>query len=92
MIRVCEGCKYWSELLVRSSDHYATVEAMCLNDKSPSYETYAHKGCNEYDRDEPIDVLITEDRFSKRFCIVVITLLSISIWTIIWLVAGSIHV
>lgn len=50
--RVCDGCRYWSEMIAQSSAN--GIQAYCLNPKSINYQefTLRHKSCSEW-RDGP---------------------------------------
>jgi hypothetical protein len=40
----CKGCKWWSELIAQWTNGRG-MEAWCFNKSSPSYQSYAHEGC-----------------------------------------------
>lgn len=50
----CLGCKFWSERMAQSIGG-GPVEAMCLNEQSPHYNRYVHRGCEHFVLGDAID-------------------------------------
>jgi hypothetical protein len=38
--KICETCRYWSELVVRSCRRKPSLEALCLNREGPFYSLF----------------------------------------------------
>ena len=56
-MKTCKDCKWWSEVLARSTDA-GNVEAMCLNKESPKNGQYSILGCDYREEGWPVDAPI----------------------------------
>jgi hypothetical protein len=57
MTEPCDGCKWWSEVVVQvmMGDGEEVMEALCLNWKSPHHSRMVHDGCDKYEPGRAVD-------------------------------------
>jgi hypothetical protein len=54
MIKSCDGCKFWSELIARAIGG-GPLQAICLSHESGHYGAYVHRGCESFSAGRAID-------------------------------------
>lgn len=56
--RLCEGCKYWSELLAHGNS-FDGVYAICLHPERP--REYVRRACDRFEQGTPVDLIAWDD-------------------------------
>lgn len=54
----CKTCRYWSEMITRSTEDGLGTEAMCISSDGPKNGTYTRSGerCTAHMTGEPVDM------------------------------------
>ena len=66
IMKTCEGCKYWSELMAMVS--YGKIEAVCLNNESIHNGKFVSKSCDKREEGVPVDLEYMEINQKERKC------------------------